>query len=247
MNLSFILIILGVAATVGLAIAIVKYVPVKFTKLVSLGLFLISILLIVLIFRGINEPIKFHKDKKVIYVEVIDRLKTIAKAEEAYESVYHKFTDNKDTLMAFVQNGSVPVMETFTEVQIVDTGNGITKEVEQRVSKKVGEKSVKDDILKGKDVANMFKIPHTKGEEFKIDTALRYREEIQATVSCFEIKIKKSLVLSELPQHLVKQEMEALGGDEIPGRYISVGSLSEKTTAGNWPPLFDIAVDGEQK
>ena len=38
---------------------------------------------------------------------------------------------------------------------------------------------------------------------------------------------------------LVKQELEAVESDQIIGEYISVGSLSEVTTGGNWPPSYD--------
>ena len=37
----------------------------------------------------------------------------------------------------------------------------------------------------------------------------------------------------------VKQEKEALGGDEVRGPYLMVGSLEEVTTNGNWPPFYD--------
>ena len=39
----------------------------------------------------------------------------------------------------------------------------------------------------------------------------------------------------------VKQEMEAIERDQIKGEYVSVGSLSEVTTGGNWPPSYDKA------
>ena len=38
---------------------------------------------------------------------------------------------------------------------------------------------------------------------------------------------------------LVKQELEANTSDEIKGNLISVGSLNEVTTGGNWPPSYD--------
>ena len=38
---------------------------------------------------------------------------------------------------------------------------------------------------------------------------------------------------------LVKQELEVMASDQIKGENISVGSLDEVTTAGNWPPSYD--------
>jgi hypothetical protein len=40
---------------------------------------------------------------------------------------------------------------------------------------------------------------------------------------------------------LIYAEKEAFGGDEVKGSFISVGSLDEVSTAGNWPPFYDAA------
>jgi hypothetical protein len=41
---------------------------------------------------------------------------------------------------------------------------------------------------------------------------------------------------------LVKQEKESLAGDEVKGPYISVGSMEEVSSNGNWPPYYDKIV-----
>jgi len=46
-------------------------------------------------------------------------------------------------------------------------------------------------------------------------------------------------VLEGLNKDLIRQEKEALGGINVPGEYISVGSLNEVNSNGNWPPLYD--------
>ena len=33
--------------------------------------------------------------------------------------------------------------------------------------------------------------------------------------------------------------LEAIATDQIKGEYVSVGSLEEVTTGGNWPPSYD--------
>jgi len=38
---------------------------------------------------------------------------------------------------------------------------------------------------------------------------------------------------------LIRQEKEALGGINVPGEYIAVGSLEEVNSNGNWPPFYD--------
>ena len=64
-------------------------------------------------------------------------------------------------------------------------------------------------------------------------------------VPVFEARIDKELILSDLDRSLVKQEREAIGGDEVKGAYLSVGSLEEVNSNGNWPPFYDKNVKQE--
>jgi len=49
-----------------------------------------------------------------------------------------------------------------------------------------------------------------------------------------------------MDESLIKQEKEAIETDQIKGEYVSVGSLEEVTTGGNWPPKYDRK-DGAKK
>ncbi|MCG8753203.1 hypothetical protein G1K86_13465 [Tenacibaculum finnmarkense] len=44
-----------------------------------------------------------------------------------------------------------------------------------------------------------------------------------------------------MKKHLIKQELEAKETDQIKGEFVSVGSLDDVTTGGNWPPSYDKA------
>ena len=44
---------------------------------------------------------------------------------------------------------------------------------------------------------------------------------------------------SSLLGDYLKQELEANATDQIKGEYVSVGSLDEVSTGGNWPPSYD--------
>jgi len=41
--------------------------------------------------------------------------------------------------------------------------------------------------------------------------------------------------------------MEAIESDQIKGEHVSVGSLNEVTTGGNWPPSYDKANREEEE
>jgi ParB-like chromosome segregation protein Spo0J len=66
-------------------------------------------------------------------------------------------------------------------------------------------------------------------------------------VPVFEARTEKKDLLVGMDISLVKQEMEAIESDQIKGEYVSVGSLNEVTTGGNWPPSYDKANREEEE
>ncbi|WP_306640015.1 hypothetical protein [Sanyastnella coralliicola] len=57
----------------------------------------------------VDEEIAFQEKKKAIDAKVVQRLKDIRSAEEAYLEYNGKFTDNFDTLVAWVQEPVIPI------------------------------------------------------------------------------------------------------------------------------------------
>ena len=120
----------------------------------------------------------------------------------------------------------------------MNVGGGITKEIEERVVDTIGYEDVRASFA-GKDYKNMLKIPGTD-QMFKIE--IGFVEKIvglQAPV--FEVKVDKALILDGMDYNLIKQEKEAIGGEEIKGEFVRVGSLGEVSEEGNWPPYYDKA------
>ena len=62
-------------------------------------------------------------------------------------------------------------------------------------------------------------------------------------VPTFMAKTPNKALLEGMNASLVKQELEVMASDQIKGENISVGSLDEVTTAGNWPPSYDKKSD----
>lgn len=55
----------------------------------------------------------------------------------------------------------------------------------------------------------------------------------------FEIKIDKESILRGLNPDLVREELSAVGFDEIRGEFISVGSMQDLIRSGNWPSFYE--------
>ena len=110
-------------------------------------------------------------------------------------------------------------------------------EVEKRVTDTIGYEPVLK-YFKNRNYKEMFKVPGVEGKEFEIEIGTV--EKVQGLiVPTFFVKTEKKDVLKGLNESLVKQELEANATDQIRGEYVSVGSLEEVSTGGNWPPSYD--------
>ena len=58
-------------------------------------------------------------------------------------------------------------------------------------------------------------------------------------VPVFEVKVSKNIVLFDQNKDLLKQENETISVDGVNGPEIILGSLSNVSTNGNWPTIFD--------
>ncbi|WP_435262839.1 hypothetical protein [Tenacibaculum sp. nBUS_03] len=237
MNL-LLIILAAVIVAFLLAVLIVKFVPLKMRWLVSILLLVATIFLGYKIYGGIMEPIKFDKDKKVRYAKVIKSLKLIRDAQVKYKEAKGIYAKDKNVLINFIQSDSLAITETKNIEKEVDRGGGIKVKVSEKVVDTIDYEPVLKHF-KGKDFQNMFNVP---GTDKQFELATDKIEKVPGLfVPVFEAKIDKKPVLAGLNSSLVKIELEAIETDQVKGPYVSVGSLTEVTTGGNWPPFYDKA------
>ncbi|MDP3313077.1 hypothetical protein [Lutibacter sp.] len=233
---TILIIIAGIIVTGFLAYAIVNKIPRKFHWMLSLVLLALAAFLVYKINFEIQKPIHFNKEKKVRYAKVIKNLKIIRDAEVAYKKVTGNYTSDGEALIQFIETGKFAVTQTRNVVRTVKERGGITKEIEVRVVDTVGYEDVKASFV-GKDYKNMMSIPGTD-QKFKIEIG-EVEKVAGLMAKVFEVKVDKALILAGLDMNLVKQEKEAIGGEEIRGEFVSVGSLGEVSEDGNWPPFYE--------
>jgi len=232
---SILIIIVSILAVAGLAYLIVNKLPAKLKPLLSVVLWVVIVFFAYKIYNSIMEPIKFNNEKKDRYAKVIDNLKIIRDAEIAYAEVNRRFTANYNDLISFIDTAQFAVTE-VKNVVVTEQRGRITVDVEKRIVDTVGFEPVINSF-KGRDYKNMMKVPGTDAKfELKTGTVEKVQG-VQASV--FEAKIDKAVVLEGLNKDLIRQEKEALGGINVPGEYIAVGSLEEVNSNGNWPPFYD--------
>lgn len=241
--LTILIIIVAIAATGALAYLIANKVPKKTRPIISIFLWLLIIFLGYKIYQGIMGPIKFNKEKVERFSPVIDNLKLIRDAQIAHKEVTGKFSNNQAGLVSFIDTAKFAVTKIENIVVEVNKGTAfqpIMIEEEQRVVDTIGYKDVRADFS-GRDYKSMFNVP---GTDAKFELKTGFVEKVQGVQSAvFIAQVAKEVILEGLPRHLIKQEIEALA-PEVTGAFISVGSLDDVKTNGNWPKLYDT---GEAK
>lgn len=191
------------------------------SKILGIVLAVVSIGLIYLNVRSIQEPLEFRKEKEKRYTAVIQRLKDIREAQLAYHRKHNKYTSNFDTLAHFIKNEKIEVIrmvgdvpDTLTEDQALEQGLisrdttllPVTDYVfndEYMESRKRGVKFHPDSLRY---------VPYTDKAEFDMHTNIIIRGS-GMEVSVFQVEDSKPF---------------------DPEEVLKVGSLEEPTTSGNW-------------
>jgi len=236
-----ILVTLGIALTVILARVIVIYVPKKIQRYISFVLWILIIFLGWKVYSSIMEPINFNKIKIKRYAKVINHLKMIRDAEIAHKRVTGDFTANGNDLIKFIDTAQFAITQNRTIVESVNKGTKwqpIMVDVEKKVIDTIGYDPVKNSF-KGRDFSQMMDVPGTNA---KFDLKTGYIKKIQGMkIPVFLAQVDKGIVLKGLSKQIISQEKDAVGGTEVKGPTIAVGSLNEVNTNGNWPPKYDKA------
>ena len=231
------IILAAVIVAVLIAIAVVKYLPLKLRWIASSLLLILTIFLVFKIYEGIMEPINFNKMKIAKYAKVVESLKIIRDAEVKHFEVTGKYINDKAGLVRFIDSAQLALTETRDTIVKVNKGGGIIDDVTKKRKDTIGYEPVLK-YFEGRDYKNMFKVPGVEGKEFDIEIGTV--EKVQGlVVPTFYVKTEKKDILKGMNESLIKQELEANATDQIKGEFISVGSLEEVSTGGNWPPSYD--------
>jgi len=232
--------IAGIAVAILLAILIMKFVPLNRQWLVSIVLIAAAGYLGFSIYESIMAPIRFNLEKKLRYAKVIHNLRMIRDAQDAHKTITGAYERNGEKLIKFLDTAEFAITNTHNEIKQVNKGSKwqpIMVEVEEKVTDTTGYESVKATVFNNRDYSKMLQVPGTD-EKFKITVG--YIQKVAGLeVPVYIAKIDKAVVLEGLDPHLIDEEREAIGGDEVKGAFLSVGSLEEVNSNGNWPPFYD--------
>lgn len=208
---------------------------------IQVVLWIASIFFAYKIYDSINGPIQFNQVKNERYAKVIDRLKDIRKAQIAHKDVKGVFSNNFDSLVKFIDEGVFTLIEKRDSSYMeYDRTYRIDMLREVVVIDTLGTVAVKDSLFKNTNrYKNMAFIPIEGVEDSTFSIAAQVINKNGYKVPVFEVKVAKNIILFDQNKDLVKQENETVSVDGVNGSEIILGSLSNVSTNGNWPTIFD--------
>jgi len=196
------------------------------SNLIKIGLSVLILVLAILLINSIMAPVKFENEKGKRERVVIEQLKEIRDVQIAYKGIYDRYTSSFDTLIDFIKNGQIPV------VNIIPDPKDTT--FIKTINDTIGYVLVVDTLFKHHvnfNPNNFRFIPFSNGQEFELDAGAI---EISRTkVNVFEAKALYIHILQGMDNQLIVnlrkklRELEKYEG-------LKVGSMDEASTDGNW-------------
>jgi len=191
-----------------------------------------------LVYNSVMAPVRFNKVKKARYAKAVNNLRDIRTAQLAYRTVTGKFEKDPEKLISFIDTAK------FTLTQRRDSSfirfNEILKIDEPKdtvVIDTLGYASIKDSLFKNNNHKTMMKIP-LDGVDSKFEMDAGYINKNELRIPVFEAKVSKDILLSDQDKDLLAQEKEVVSVDGVNGAFLSVGSMTEVMTSGNWPRTY---------
>lgn len=190
------------------------------TRIFTILLFVVAIGLGYFLTTSIKTDIE--QEERIANTEqrVINKLKIIREAQTTYQTVHGHYTDSWDSLINFINEGQIPIVEKREQIFMLAYGADSTV-VEYDT---LGMVSVRDSVFNEReypnlDVENLPYIPGSDGKKFDL-YAGTITKGTGAEVNVFEVK----------DTHVInpaRRKESSLGP-------LRIGSRTEATTQGNW-------------
>ena len=208
---------------------------------IQVVLWIVSIFFAYKIYDSISGPINFNQTKIKRYSKVINVMKDIRTAQIAHKDVKGVYANNFDSLIKFIDEGIFTLLEkrdsSYLEYYRIYRIDMLREVI---VTDTLGFVPVKDSLFQTSDrYKKMSNIPieGLQDSVFKITSTIINKNGYKVPV--FEVKVSKNTLLFDQDQDLVKQENETVSVDGVNGPEIILGSLTNVSTNGNWPTIFD--------
>jgi len=194
-----------------------------------------------LAYQSIMKPIEFKKIKTERYEKIIQQLKDIRTAQNAYKEVNKKYTGSFDTLISFIKSDSMPMIKSIGSLTDEQIEAGMT-EKEAVVKGFITRDTVMVSALettfnKDFDIENLRYVPFTQEQiEFEMAAGIVVTGS-NVKVQVFEANVSNKYIFADILDEYLDEYKEENGNrirmNKYPG--LKVGSLEEANNgSGNW-------------
>ncbi len=223
-------------------------------KIVSVLLLFVIAGLVYVIVQSVMQPVNFNKQMEYRKGVGVQRMKDLRTLQEAYKSVYGKFSQSADSLADFYKNGQMEVLMQIgsnddsvavanTEKLKKSSRGKLTPEMMYKlyqegqnlvfsISSKI---NVRDTIFKNRsdfDIDSLRYIPFSQGDTIQMDAIIK--EVSGVKVPLFEARMPYKSLLKGLDNQLrINLDADCRASNRYEG--LQVGSISApNNNAGNW-------------
>ena len=223
-------------------------------KIVSVLLIFVIAGLVYVIVQSVMQPVNFNKQMEYRKGVGVQRMKDLRTLQEAYKSVYGKFSQSADSLADFYKNGQMEVLMQIgsndDSVAVANTEKlkksfrgKITPEMMYKlyqegqnlvfsISSKI---NVRDTIFKNRsdfNIDSLRYIPFSQGDTIQMDAIIK--EVSGVKVPLFEARMPYKSLLKGLDNQLrINLDADCRASNRYEG--LQVGSISApNNNAGNW-------------
>ena len=209
---------------------------------IQLLLWIVIIFLGYMVFNAVYEPIQFNKVKEKRYAKVIDRLKDIRAAQLAHQEITGSFEKDFDKLIRFIDTAEFTLTQRRDSTVMDEEYRkafGVDKYKDIIVVDTLGTASVKDSLFGKDDRYKKMMIVPIEGVDakFTMDAGTIVKNDNKIPV--FEAKVAKKVLLYDQDKDLVMTENQVVSVEGVNGAFITVGSMEDIKTEGNWPRAYD--------
>ena len=223
-------------------------------KIVSVLLLFVIAGLVYVIVQSVMQPVNFNKQMEYRKGVGVQRMKDLRTLQEAYKSVYGKFSQSADSLADFYKNGQMEVLMQIgsnddsvavanTEKLKKSSRGKLTPEMMYKlyqegqnlvfsISSKI---NVRDTIFKNRsdfNIDSLRYIPFSQGDTIQMDAIIK--EVSGVKVPLFEARMPYKSLLKGLDNQLrITLDADCRASNRYEG--LQVGSISApNNNAGNW-------------
>ena len=228
-------------------------------KIITRALLAVAIVFMAyMCYSSLQKPIEFEAQKEIRKEAVVKRLINIRTAEVEYKDQNGKYTDNFDTLIAFIKTAEKPVIKKEGRITDMQLSKGLTEKKALEIIKsdnaadaeKYGiedfetfKNEFKRDTIYEKVLVAAFGenfaidsirfVPFTSGKQFELETGV-FVNKSEVEMSLFEARTPNDVYLNGLNRQLiVNMNEEAKALDKYAG--LKVGDVvAPNNNTGNW-------------